>query len=70
MTATFAIYVPQEQRLSAMLILPRGGMTPTPEEPEAPECVEVLYIGFTEGLQPLRFRGKILVLVRQSSGLD
>jgi hypothetical protein len=53
-----------------MLILPRGGMTPTPEEPEAPECVEVLYIGFTEGLQPLRFRGKILVLVRQSSGLD
>jgi hypothetical protein len=46
-----------------MLILPRGGIIegpPTSEESEAPECVEVLYIGFTKGLQPLRFRGKIL----------
>jgi hypothetical protein len=46
-----------------MLILPRGGIIegpPTSEESEAPEGVEVLYIGFTKGLQPLRFRGKIL----------
>jgi hypothetical protein len=56
-----------------MLILPPAASVidgPHPEEPEAPEFVEVLYIGFTEGLQPLRLRGTIPVLVKQSSGLE
>jgi hypothetical protein len=33
-------------------------VTPTPKNGKPSELVEALYIGFTKGLQPLRFRGK------------